>query len=117
MRFLIDENLSRRLIRWFAAKQHVAEHVEDVLGQSTDDRAIVAYARSHSAIIVSKDYDFVEFPGWGSGRSCCGSGLATSGPAIWLNAWNRSGSGWSLPWWPDKLSLNSADTPSGNARP
>lgn len=67
MWFLIDENLSRRLVRWFSARGHDAEHVEDVLGAAADDQRIAAYARSRQAVIVSKDFDFVDLPGWREG--------------------------------------------------
>lgn len=60
MRFLIDEQLSRKLLRWFADKAQHAEHVADVLGQAASDHAIAAYARRNGAVIVSKDFDFVD---------------------------------------------------------
>lgn len=60
MRFLIDEQLSRKLVAWFKSKSHEAEHVEDVLGKAAGDHAIAAYALSRRAVIVSKDLDFLD---------------------------------------------------------
>ncbi len=60
MRFLIDENLNRAVVRWFISKGHEAEHVEDVLGQAAGDETIAERAVRQGAIIVSKDFDFFD---------------------------------------------------------
>jgi predicted nuclease of predicted toxin-antitoxin system len=59
MRFLVDVQLSRKLIGWFEGKAQQAEHVVDALGSRAADHRIVAHARSVGAVIVSKDADFL----------------------------------------------------------
>jgi predicted nuclease of predicted toxin-antitoxin system len=60
MRFLIDEQLSRRLVTWFEQRSYEAEHVEVALGLAATDEAIVAYAKSRNTVIISKDMDFLD---------------------------------------------------------
>lgn len=58
MLFLLDEQLSQKLIAWFKDKGHDAVHVEDVLGAASGDSAIVRFAKTRRAVIISKDADF-----------------------------------------------------------
>lgn len=59
MRFLIDAQLSPRLVDWLRQKGHDAEHVLTALGESAHDAAIARRAEADSAIVISKDADFV----------------------------------------------------------
>ena len=58
MLFLLDEQLSRKLVAWFRNNGHDAIHVEDALGAASGDSAIVRFAKARQAVIVSKDADF-----------------------------------------------------------
>ncbi|KQT31280.1 hypothetical protein ASG29_15055 [Sphingomonas sp. Leaf412] len=59
MRFLIDAQLPPRLVEWFAARGHEADHVAAMgLIAATDD-AIAQAAVDRDAILVTKDEDFV----------------------------------------------------------
>ncbi len=59
MNFLIDANLSRRLINIFRARGHYAVHTLDLPdGNATSDMAILQYADEQSCIITTKDSDF-----------------------------------------------------------
>lgn len=60
MRFLIDAQLSPRLAEYLRGLGHEAEHVALCLGERTPDRQVADYAVTTSAVLVSKDADFVE---------------------------------------------------------
>jgi predicted nuclease of predicted toxin-antitoxin system len=60
MRFLIDAQLSPRLVEFLRTRGCEAEHVSVVLTERTPDRDIVAYAERTGSVLVSKDADFVE---------------------------------------------------------
>jgi len=61
VRFLIDNQLPRKLARFLAGKGHEATHVLDLdLGHLTPDAKIWEYAASHSCVVVTKDADFVD---------------------------------------------------------
>ena len=59
MNFLIDANLSRRLVDIFHGRGHQAIHILDLLdGNITADLVILQYADEQNCIIVTKDSDF-----------------------------------------------------------
>ncbi len=60
MRFLIDAQLPPALARVLREAGHQAEHLEDVGLRHAKDYVIWDYARRNSAIIVTKDEDFVD---------------------------------------------------------
>lgn len=58
MRLLLDQNLSRHLVRMLEADYPNSSHVAELgLGAATD-RAIWDFARDHNFMVVSKDSDF-----------------------------------------------------------
>lgn len=59
MRFLVDENLPRRVATWISAEGHDAQHVSDLGLMGQPDTAILAEAVRLSACIVTRDADFV----------------------------------------------------------
>ena len=58
MKFLVGENLSRRLVTAFTAAGHDAIHVADLGLESAPDRTILESAADQSRILVSADTDF-----------------------------------------------------------
>jgi predicted nuclease of predicted toxin-antitoxin system len=58
MRFLIDENLSRRLAELLTKAGHDAVHVRDLDAAGAPDTEIVTLATRDDRIIVSADTDF-----------------------------------------------------------
>jgi predicted nuclease of predicted toxin-antitoxin system len=58
--FLIDAQLPPALARWIATQGHQANHVFEVGLQAADDGPIWEFARKETAVIVSKDEDFVD---------------------------------------------------------
>ena len=58
MRFLLDENLSPRLVEPLRAAGHDVTHVHDVGLTSADDERVIATARSEHRVLVSADTDF-----------------------------------------------------------
>ncbi len=59
MNFLIDANLSRRLVDICYERGHQVVHTLDLLdGNITTDLAILQYADEQNCIIVTKDSDF-----------------------------------------------------------
>lgn len=58
MRWVIDEQLSPRLVAWLAEKGQEAIHVRDALAPGTVDGKIWDYAVKEQTIILSKDEDF-----------------------------------------------------------
>ena len=59
MRFLVDAQLPPALARWLAVRGHRAEHVYDLAMGAAADRDVWALALQTSAVIVTKDEDFV----------------------------------------------------------
>jgi predicted nuclease of predicted toxin-antitoxin system len=59
MRFLIDAQLPPMLARHLIGLGHHAEHVADVGLQAAGDFQIWTYAVANTAILVTKDEDFV----------------------------------------------------------
>lgn len=58
MRFLVDENLSRRLAAMLGAAGHDAVHVTELGMSSASDLAILEAGRSQQRVILSSDTDF-----------------------------------------------------------
>ena len=59
MNFLIDANLSRRLVRIFRERGHHAVHTLDLPeGNATADAALLDYANSNNCVVTTKDSDF-----------------------------------------------------------
>ena len=96
MNFLIDAQLPPSLARWIATQGHQANHVFEVGLQAADDGPIWEFARTETAVIVSKDEDFVDR--W----------LLSDRPVplVWIrkgNCSNRALLAWLEPLWPDAL--------------
>jgi predicted nuclease of predicted toxin-antitoxin system len=60
VRFLVDTNLPPALANWLVARGHEAEHAAVILGATADDQTIWAHAISTSAIVVTKDTDYLD---------------------------------------------------------
>jgi predicted nuclease of predicted toxin-antitoxin system len=60
MYFLVDAQLPPALAEWLSTQGHGAAHVCDAVGAHATDRAIVAFAVWHGAVIVTKDFDFLD---------------------------------------------------------
>jgi len=59
MNFLIDANLSRRLVRIFQERGHHAVHTLDLPnGNATPDAALLDYSDENNCVITTKDSDF-----------------------------------------------------------
>lgn len=59
MKFLIDANLPRRLVRIFQEHGHVAVHTLDLPeGNATADTALLDYSEKNDCVITTKDSDF-----------------------------------------------------------
>lgn len=59
MRFLVDAQLPPGLCRWLEARGHQAQHVHDVGLGAASDVEIAHRAEADSAILISKDEDFL----------------------------------------------------------
>lgn len=61
MKFLIDAQLPRRMVGWFAAAGCEPRHTLDLtLGNRTPDKDITDTANREQRILVTKDGDFVD---------------------------------------------------------
>ncbi len=79
MHFLVDAQLPPALARWIAAKGHDAQHVADFGMAGAPDPAVWAKATELSAVIITKDDDFIQMS------------RASAGPAIvWVTSGNTS---------------------------
>lgn len=58
MKFLIDQQLPRRLASFIRSRGHEAVHVKELSLQASSDRVVWAAARDGGAVIISKDEDF-----------------------------------------------------------
>ena len=58
MRFLVDENMSRKWVRELIAHGHIAEHWLEVGKRAAPDSVILLHARSVNAIVLTCDLDF-----------------------------------------------------------
>jgi predicted nuclease of predicted toxin-antitoxin system len=61
MRFLLDTHMPPRLVREFALLGHECLQVRTLLTPDSPDDAIAQAANELSAVMVSKDADFVDF--------------------------------------------------------
>src|SRR4051812_6393603 len=59
MRFLVDAQLPPALARHLSELGYRAEHVGELALESAPDREVSEYAIAHSAVIITKDEDFV----------------------------------------------------------
>ena len=60
MRFLIDADLSPRLVELFAARGHDALHVDSTIGGTAKDPVVAAAARRARRCIFTGDFDFAD---------------------------------------------------------
>ncbi|WP_256840141.1 DUF5615 family PIN-like protein [Ornithinimicrobium faecis] len=58
MKFLLDNNLSPRLIPLLAALGHSVEHVRDHSMHTAPDDLVLAMARERGQVLISADTDF-----------------------------------------------------------
>jgi predicted nuclease of predicted toxin-antitoxin system len=58
VKFLLDQNLSPRLVKTLEASYPGSSHVRLVGLRDADDAVVWEFARDHDFIIVSKDSDF-----------------------------------------------------------
>lgn len=58
MRFLVDENLSRKWVRELVAHGHEANHWLDIGNRAAPDAAILLHARFVNAVVLTCDLDF-----------------------------------------------------------
>lgn len=58
MKLLLDQNLSRRLLRDIDAAFPGSQHVADFNLTSEDDEVVWRFAADHGFVIISKDSDF-----------------------------------------------------------
>ena len=62
MRFIIDAQLPPALAEWLRRQGHDAEAVRDAGLRDSTDEIILAHAMRITAIVVTKDEDFVLMP-------------------------------------------------------
>jgi predicted nuclease of predicted toxin-antitoxin system len=61
MKFMLDAQLPRKLVKTFASGGHSAIHTLDLpKGNKSEDSAVADFADQESSIVVSKDSDFVD---------------------------------------------------------
>lgn len=60
MRFLLDAQLSPRLVGYLERAGHDAQHVFDHLDPSAEDLSVAALANRLGASVVTKDADFAD---------------------------------------------------------
>ena len=60
MKFLVDENISRRIVPAIAASFPDSRHVTDLSLHTKDDSAIWDFAKQNGFSILTKDSDFNE---------------------------------------------------------
>ena len=58
MRFLVDENMSRKWVRELIVRGHEADHWLDIGKRAAPDAAILLRARSLNAVVLTCDLDF-----------------------------------------------------------
>ena len=58
MRFLVDENMSRKWARELIAQGHKADHWLDIGKRAAPDSVILLHARSVKAVVLTCDLDF-----------------------------------------------------------
>ena len=78
MKLLLDQNLSRVLVRKLTDEYPESVHVAEIGLDPATDREIWEYAGERDYVIVSKDSDFVSSPCSSARRhTSCGSESAT----------------------------------------
>ena len=60
MNFLLDQNLSPRLVELLTSADHTAQHVRDLHLSQASDEEVLAEAKQAGAVLVSADTDFGE---------------------------------------------------------
>ena len=60
MRFLVDANMPRSTLALLASLGHTADHARDIGLGHAPDAEIAAHARTHDAVIVTRDVDFAD---------------------------------------------------------
>lgn len=58
MKLLLDQNISRKLVRRLEDIFPNTKHVSEVLTETSDDGEIWSFAKEHGYVIVTKDDDF-----------------------------------------------------------
>jgi predicted nuclease of predicted toxin-antitoxin system len=58
MRFLLDENMPRRVADWLRAAGHHADDVRDTAREGGTDAALFAHAQALAAALITTDRDF-----------------------------------------------------------
>ncbi len=94
MRLLVDAQLPPALARWLEQQGHVAEHVVDVGMMDATDRAIWTRAGATSAVLITKDEDFVTLL----------SARPNGASVVWVRVGNTSRRAlldWFARWWPE----------------
>lgn len=60
MRFLVDENMSRKWVVELRAHGYKADHWLEVGQKAAPDHAILEYARKHNSTVLTCDLDFAD---------------------------------------------------------
>jgi predicted nuclease of predicted toxin-antitoxin system len=60
VRFLVDTNLPPALAKWLVERGYQADHAAALLSPQADDPEIWTRARELSAIVVTKDQDYLD---------------------------------------------------------
>ena len=58
MNFILDENITAKLIPWLEQRGHGCRHVRDCGLTSSPDRSIWAFASQEGAVIITLDRDY-----------------------------------------------------------
>jgi predicted nuclease of predicted toxin-antitoxin system len=62
MKFICDAHISYKLKNFLSSRGHFAIHVNEILnGAQTKDVELCSYADANDLIIITKDFDFVDF--------------------------------------------------------
>lgn len=62
MRWLVDAQLPKRIASALNHRGHTATHTLDLPNaNATTDTQVIEFAASNSAVVISKDYDFVNY--------------------------------------------------------
>ncbi|MGZ8919340.1 MAG: DUF5615 family PIN-like protein [Limisphaerales bacterium] len=61
MRFLVDNQLPKRLADWVRGQGHEAEHLLEIGLAQSKDTPVWQYATAHTAVVVTKDEDYAEW--------------------------------------------------------
>ena len=58
MKFIVDQQLPRKLAAWIRSKGHEAAHVRELNLEHAEDPTIWQAATASGAVVISKDEDF-----------------------------------------------------------